>query len=405
MAVKFSYRALNTKGHPVRGVISAANENDLAQQLSSRGYELIDCKEVGEKTGKLSAALTRGVKTRDLIQMFVHLEQLQKAGVPLMEGLADIRDTTESAKLRDVMMDIYRDVSEGQSLSAAMAAHPKEFSHIFISLIGAGEETGNLSDSFKQVITHLKWTDEMNTKVKKATRYPKIVIVVISLVVWLMMAKVIPQITEFLSSLDQEPPPITRALMATSEFFVNYTIHLVVIIFITVVIFKILRSISYGFRRATDSIALRLPMFGNLIRKISLSRFAQTFGVLFASGLEVLKCLKSAEQTCGNLVLLEALEDVRQQVQQGTPLSDALETSGEFPSMVVRMMKIGEESGNLTTVLNQVVEFYNNDVNDAVDAMIQAIEPALTAVLGLIIVWILAAVFGPVYDTATTMGM
>ncbi|MBL1147294.1 MAG: type II secretion system F family protein [Pseudomonadota bacterium] len=405
MSVKFSYRALNTKGHPVRGVISAANENDLAQQLEKRGYELIDCKEVSEKKGKLSAALTRGVKTRDLIQLFVHLEQLQRAGVPLMDGLADIRDTTESAKLRDIMMDIYRDVSEGQSLSAAMAVHPREFGQIFISLIAAGEETGNLTNSFKQLVHHLKWTDEMNTKVTKATRYPKIVIVVISLVVWLMMAKVIPQITEFLLSLDQEIPPITKALIATSDFFVNYSLHTLGVMIAFYMFMKVMRSTSYGFRRATDSFALRLPMFGMLIRKISLSRFAQTFGVLFNSGLEVLKCLKSAEQTVGNLVLLEALEDVREQVQQGTPLSDAMETSGEFPSMVVRMLKIGEESGSLTTVLNQVVEFYNNDVNDAVDAMIQAIEPALTAVLGLIIVWILAAVFGPVYDTATTMGM
>lgn len=405
MSVKFSYRALNTKGHPVRGVISAANENDLAQQLEKRGYELIDCKEVSEKKGKLSAALTRGVKTRDLIQLFVHLEQLQRAGVPLMDGLADIRDTTESAKLRDIMMDIYRDVSEGQSLSSAMSAHPREFGQIFISLIAAGEETGNLTNSFKQLVHHLKWTDEMNTKVTKATRYPKIVIVVISLVVWLMMAKVIPQITEFLLSLDQEIPPITKALIGTSDFFVNYSLHTVGAMIAFYMFMKVMRSTSYGFRRATDSFALRLPMFGMLIRKISLSRFAQTFGVLFNSGLEVLKCLKSAEQTVSNLVLLEALEDVREQVQQGTPLSDAMETSGEFPSMVVRMLKIGEESGSLTTVLNQVVEFYNNDVNDAVDAMIQAIEPALTAVLGLIIVWILAAVFGPVYDTATTMGM
>ena len=399
MSVKYSYRALNTKGHPVRGTISAAHEEDLGQQLAQRGYELIDCKEVSAKQGKLGAIFSGGVKTRDLIQLFVHLEQLQKAGVPLLDGLADIRDTTESAKLRDMMMDIYRDVSEGQSLSNAMKAHPKVFSHIFVSLIAAGEETGNLTMSFTQLIAHLKWSDEMNMKVKKATRYPKIVITVIIGVVWLMMAKVIPQITEFLQSLDQEMPPITKALIATSDFFKNYSLYLFGGIAIVVFFFKLFRGLSYGFQRATDAIALRLPMAGNLIRKISLSRFCQTFSVLFSSGLEVLKCLESAERTVDNTVIREALEDVREQVQQGTPLSDAMETSGEFPSMVVRMLKIGEESGNLTSVLNQIVEFYNTDVNDAVDAMIQSIEPALTAILGIIILWMLAAIFGPVYDS------
>ncbi len=239
----------------------------------------------------------------------------------------------------------------------------------------------------------------MNMKVKKATRYPKIVITVIIGVVWLMMAKVIPQITEFLQSLDQEMPPITKALIATSDFFKNYSLYLFGGIGIIVFFFKLFRGLSYGFQRATDAIALRLPMAGNLIRKISLSRFCQTFSVLFSSGLEVLKCLESAERTVDNTVIREALEDVREQVQQGTPLSDAMETSGEFPSMVVRMLKIGEESGNLTSVLNQIVEFYNTDVNDAVDAMIQSIEPALTAILGIIILWMLAAIFGPVYDS------
>ncbi len=405
MTFKYNYRALNTKGQPVRGVISAANESDLAQQLYKRGYELIDSKEIGGKKGGLGVALLKKVKTRDLIQLFVHLEQLQRAGVPLLDGLADIRDTTESSRLRDIMTDIYRDVSEGQSFSEAISAHPKVFTQIFVSLIAAGEETGNLSNSFKQLINHLKWSDEMSTRVKKATRYPKIVTVVLFGVVWLMMVKVIPQITEFLKNLGQEIPPITKALISTSQFFQDYILYVVIGLVVTNIIFKILRSLSYDFCYHTDKIALRIPVMGSLIRKIGLSRFAQTFGVLFSSGLDVLKCLKSAELTVGNEVLAKALQDVREQVQQGTPLSTALENSGEFPSMVVRMLKIGEESGNLTVVLNQVAEFYNNDVNEAVDAMIQMIEPALTGVMGGIILWILAAVFGPVYDSAANMGI
>lgn len=400
---KYNYRAINQKGRPVRGSISAANESDLSTQLQAAGYELVDCKEVSTKKGKLAAFKASSVKTRDLIQLFVHLEQLQKAGVPLLDGLADIRDTTESARLRDIMTDVYRDVSEGESFSDALAHHPSVFESIFCSLIAAGEETGNLTNSFDQVIQHLKWTDAMGRKVKKATRYPKILIVVVVGVIWLMMGHVVPQVVGFLDNMQMELPGVTVALIATSEFFGAYFGYIVLAMIAVYMFIKIGRAVSEPFRYYTDYIALRTPVMGPLIRKIALSRFCSTFGVLFASGLEILKALDAARQTAGNVVLKEALENVRTQVQEGNPLSSAIHNSGEFPSLVVRMIKIGEESGNLTGVLKQVTEFYDQDVNEAVDAMIQMIEPALTVILGGIMLWIAAGVFGPIYSSFEKM--
>ena len=400
---KFNYRAIDNQGRAVRGSISAANEQDLAQQLSERGMELIEAKSM--ETKKRKSAFNAKVKTRDMVQLFVHLEQLQKAGVPLLDGLSDIRDTTESAKLRDIMTEVYRDVSEGNSLSEAMSNHPSVFTNIFISLIGAGEETGNLSKSFTQLIHHLKWTDAMDTKVKKATRYPKILGVVMLGVVTLMMAYVVPQVLGFLESMDQELGFVTTSLIATSDFFVANGLYVAIGIVAFIVFIKVGRAMSTGFRYQTDKIALNSPMMGPLIRKIALSRFAQTFGVLFNSGLEILKCLEAAQKTAGNLIMQEALEGVREQVKEGNPISVALNNSGEFPSLVVRMVKIGEESGNLTGVLEQVAEFYDKDVNEAVDAMIQMIEPLMTVVLGGIMLWIAAAVFGPIYDSFSNMGI
>jgi len=147
-----------------------------------------------------------------------------------------------------------------------------------------------------------------------------------------------------------------------------------------------------------------MPGAGPLIRKISLSQFSRTFGVLFISGLDILKCIDAAKMTATNLVMIEALTLIRDRVQEGMPLSEAMKQSGEFPLLVTRMVKIGEESGNLTTVLNQVSEFYDKDVNDAIDGMIQSIEPTLTGVLGGMILWIAAAVFGPIYDSLGQMG-
>lgn len=396
---KYSYRAVNQKGRPVRGVISAANEIDLASQLSATGYELVDCKEMNAGNSRVATLMAKSIKVRDLIQLFVHLEQLQKAGVPLLDALADVRDTSESTKLRDIMTEIHREVSEGSSLSQAMATHPSVFPQIFVSLVGAGEETGNLTNSFSQLIRHLKWTDAMNVKVKKATRYPKILIVVVIGVIWLMMGHVVPQVVEFLDNIGQELPAITLALIATSKFFSEYFAYVIAGLVSLYLFFRIGRSVSEGFRYQTDGLALRLPVMGSLIRKIALSRFCQTFGVLFNSGLEILKCLDSAQATAGNMVIAEALTNIREKVQEGSPLSVAMNNSGEFPSLVVRMVRIGEESGNLTDVLQQVADFYDRDVNEAVDAMIAMIEPALTVILGGMILWIAAAVFGPVYDS------
>lgn len=401
---KYSYRAVNAKGRPIRGVIAAANESDLTTRLEEGGLALVDCKEMSEKAGGISSALAKKVRIRDLIQMFVHIEQLQKAGVPLLESLSDVRDTTESPRLRDVMSDVYREVAEGSSLSNAMARHPLVFEKIFISLVGAGEETGNLMNSFAQVIRHLKWTDAMRSKIKKATRYPKILFVVVCGVIWMMMGYVVPQVVGFLKDIGKELPPVTTALIATSEFFGNYGIYLVIGFALIYTFIKVARALSESFRYRTDYIALYTPVMGPLIRKISLAQFCQTFGILFSSGLEILKCLEAAKLTAGNLVLVEALSSVKERVQEGFPLSAAMQRSGEFPNLVVRMVKVGEESGNLTEVLEQVTEFYDKDVNEAIDGMIALIEPAMTVLLGGMILWIAAAVFGPIYDSFGSMG-
>lgn len=401
---KYTYKAINERGRPIRGVVTAANEGDLFNRLQDSHLALVDCQEINEKSSKVATIFQGKVKVRDMIQLFIHMEQLQRAGVPLLDTLSDVRDTSESLRLRDIMGDIYGEVSAGATLSHAMSQHPNIFPAISVSLVAAGEETGNLTNSFVQVVKNLKWQDAMNTKVKKATRYPKILLTVVIGVISLMMGYVVPEVVGFLKNIGQELPPITQALISTSNFFKDYTFHMVFFLVAAYIGLKIGRKVSEDFRYHTDAIMLRAPVMGNLIRKIALSRFCQTFAVLFISGLEILKCLEAAKQTSTNLVITEALESVKSRVQEGSTISKALEGSGEFPSLVVRMVRIGEESGNLSGVLEQVSEFYDKDVNEAVDGMIQMIEPTLTGVLGGMLMWIAAAVFGPVYDSFSKMG-
>jgi type IV pilus assembly protein PilC len=380
-------------------VVSAANEVDLYKQLAGTGLELVQCSPLNKKSGMGGRLFQKKIKIRDLIQLFIHMEQMQGAGVPMLESLADIRDTTDHDRLRDIMTEIHRSVSEGSALSEAMAMHPKVFNNLYISLVGAGEETGDLTSAYQQLIKYLKWVDKMQSKIRKATRYPMILMVVIVLTITIMMGFVVPQIVGFIRNMKMDLPFTTTSLIATSDFFAAYwwaVLSFPVVLFIAV---KMLKRSSDEAAYKIDALMLKMPVFGVLIRKINIARFAQTFGAMFASGIDVLKALANARSTVGNLALLDALEGVEEQVRNGSPLSEAFNASGEFPSLVVRMLKVGEESGNLTSVLDQVSEFYTADVDEAVEGLITMIEPSLTALLGGMILWIAAAVFGPIYGS------
>jgi len=350
---------------------------------------------------KRSSGLSFGrkIKIRDLIQLFLHMEQMQSSGVPLLDALGDIRDTTDSDMLRDIMSEIFRDVSDGKSLSEAMAMHPRTFTNLYISLVKSGEETGDLTSSYRQLIKYLKWVDEMQSKVRKATRYPMIVMAVVLLTVTIMMTVVVPQVVGFIDSMDQEIPFYTKWLMATSDFFVNYWYVVLFTPFFLVIFVKLMCKYSDAFAYRVDVFIISAPLFGPLIRKINIARFAQTFGALFASGIDILQGIDAASNTVSNRAIIEALDGIKRQVQAGSPLSEAFNASGEFPSLVVRMLKVGEESGGLTKVLDQVAEFYTNDVDEAITALISMIEPLLTALLGGIIAWIALSVFGPIYSS------
>ncbi len=406
---RYKYRAINNKGRPIRGMISAANEVDLHNQLQSAGLELIQCAPLNKKKGIFSnPAFAKKVKVRDLIQLFLHMEQMQGAGVPLLTALGDIRDTTEHDRLRDIMSEIYRDVSEGSSLSEAMAKHPKIFTNLYISLIASGEETGDLTATYRQLIKYLKWVDQMQAKIRKATLYPIIVTIVVGIAVVFLMTFVVPQIVDFLKYLKLDLPFYSVALINTAHFFASplFTVFgvpvwgAVVVVVVPIIIFLVIKAL----KKSSDSLAYRfdlwmlsMPAIGPLIRKINIARFAQTFGALFASGIDVLNALEASRKTVNNLAIVEALEGIQEQVHSGSPLSEAFNASGEFPSMVVRMLKVGEESGNLTIVLDQVAEFYTNDVDEQIQAIIEMIQPFLTAVLGGIIAWIAAGSLGPIY--------
>lgn len=399
----YAYRAINENGRSVRGQLNSVNETELFQQLHELGLELVDASPVRER--KWLLALSGRVKTRDLIQTCLHLEQLSAAGVPLIDALADLRESTDQPRLRNIIAEIYRDVSDGASLSDAFGKHPKVFGPVFTALLAAGEESGNITESFSQLVKHLKWTDAVNAKVKKAVRYPAFILAMITFLFAFMMGYVVPQVVGFLRSQGNELPMLTQSLITTSDFVQDRWYVMLILPIALFVGIRVGMKVSFGFAYKVDQAMLLVPTLGPTIRKISLSRFAHFFAVMFNSGVPILQCLETAQRVVVNRCLTEAMSVVRERVQTGEPLSAALKQSGQFPSLVTRMVRIGEESGNLSGTLENVTDFYDRDVDETVDKVIAMAEPALTVVAGLMMAWIVAGVLGPIYDSFDKIGM
>ncbi len=398
---QYAYRALNDAGRQVRGKINAANESDLYQQLNKLGLMLVDSKAVKER--KIIGG-GRTIQARDKIQFFVHLEQLQAAGVPLIDSLTDVRDSADDPKLRDLTTDIINDVTGGTPLSQSFEKHPKVFGDLYAALVAAGEESGKLTESFQHLVRHVKWEEAIRSRIVKAVRYPIAVLVVITGMLMFMMGFVVPGIVEFLKANNAELPPITVALISTSNFVQGYWWAIIIVPIGLLFGIAGLRQSSDKMRYAFSCLGLRVPKLGDLTSKIAISRFTHFFAVMFQSGVPILQCLETAQRVVSNRCLEESLKVVRQQVQNGEPLSMALRNSGQFPSLVTRMVKIGEDSGNLGGVLDNVTDFYDKDVDEAIDAMIGMIEPAMTAISGIVMAWIVIGVMGPIYDNMSKMG-
>tara|TARA_B100000614_G_scaffold249827_1_gene259245 strand:+ start:297 stop:1502 length:1206 start_codon:yes stop_codon:yes gene_type:complete len=398
----YRFRALDGAGAIVRGSLEAASEPDLETRLRGMRLELVSC--VRRPAATALPILRHGVSTAELIQFCIHMAQLDRAGVPLLDALADIAEATPSARLRGVLRQVRDDVHDGALLSAALARHPGMFDAVFTGIVAAGEETGDLGQSFARLETHLKWVRDVTVKVGRALRYPAMLLIALAAVIAVMMGYLVPRLVEFLVLQQVELPPVTRALIGASDFLADYgwlvgagVAALAVAVYATTVV-------SQPFARLIDRWKLRLPVIGTARRKIALARFTHFFAIMFGSGIDVLRCLRTSERVVANRALQAALADVRHEVENGLPLSQALADSGAFPPLVVRMFRVGEESGRLDEALENVAYFYDREVDESVGRLVGVIEPAMTAVIGLMLLWIVLAVFGPLYDNLSQFG-
>jgi len=400
MSNLYQYKAIDAAGKIRNDRIEADNLLDLEQRLSGMGMDLINCKE--KKTSSFTFK-NKSIPRRELINFTFQMQQLTKSGVSILEGLGDLRDSIPNGRMKEVLSGIVDEIKGGKTFSEALSEFPEVFDTVYIALVKVGEETGRIAEVMSDMAETLKWHDELIAHTKKIMIYPAIVIVVISAVVTYLMIFLVPELVPFIKEIGGVIPIHTRALIATSWFLGNYWY----IVFGTpIATFFLVRELAKhkpAVRFFIDKIKLKLYIFGPIILKTNLARFSNYFAMMYSSGLTVLDSLKISELLMGNVVLEKSIVEIREKISEGGHISESFATVDVYPPLVIRMLKIGENTGALDEALLNISYFYNREVKESVDKMEAAMTPILTVIMGGVMLWIMSAVLGPIYDSLTTI--
>lgn len=399
--MQFSYRAARADGRIVRGVMVAANDLDLDQRLTRLGLVTLDSRP--QRTGLLDWLRRKTLPRQERIHFCFYLDQTLRAGVPLLEGLADLRDSASSPLFREILAMLVLDIEGGKRLSEALAEHPSVFDSVFVNLVATGETTGALPDVLARLADQLKWQDELIAQTRKILLYPAFVGTMLLLVIIFLMTYLVPQLVDFIRDIQKELPLQTRILLAVSDVFVHFGWLMPLVPLTLVATYQALRRRSAAAALLFDSWKLRLKPVGPVYQKVILARFAATFALMYSAGVPVLTALQICEQGAGNLRVAQALADSRRRITEGQGITDSMAASELFPPLVLRMLKIGEQTGALDTALANVGYFYDRDVKESIDRLQALIEPMLTVALGLLLALVMSAVLGPIYDMISNL--
>lgn len=394
----FQYKAIDSTGRLHNGKVDAVNIADLESRLGRMGLDLVNYKDLGSSGPKITGT---GVSRRDLITFCFHIEQTSRAGVPILDSLEDLRDSVDNPRMREVIAAMIESIEGGRTLSEAMRDYPAVFDKIFSSLVRAGEQSGELSQVFYNIGENLKWQDEQVSQVKRLLMYPVFVGTVVLGVVFFLMMYLVPELLRFVTTMGQELPAHTKALIMVSNVFVDYWYIIVFAPLVLIVGLIIAARTSDEMRYRVDKMKLAIPVVGPILKKIILTRLSSFFAIMYASGITIIDCIRTGEEIVGNKVIEEAMHEVGQQIADGATLSRSFEKTGLFPPLVLRMIRVGENTGALESSLLNISYFYNRDVKESMDKLQSMIEPAMTLILGTIIGWVMFSVLGPIYDLIT----
>ena len=398
MAVKseiFIYKGIDKRGKHVEGETSGASSSIVKAQLLKQG---IRPKSVRKKPKPLFGKGGKAIKPMDIAVFTRQMATMMKAGVPLVQSFDIVADGVDNPRLADLIRAIREDVAAGGGFAVALTKHPKYFNDLFCNLVESGEQSGALETMLDRIATYQEKTEQLKAKIKKAMTYPIAVVVVAIIVTGILLVKVVPQFAETFGSFGAELPAFTLFVLSLSDIAQAYWLHSIFIIIAALIVFSKAKEKSKKFRVALDRLSLKLPITGDIVYNSIVARFARTLSTTFSAGVPLIDALDSVAGATGNAIYEDAVYRIRDEVSTGTQLNQAIKASKLFPSMLIQMTTIGEESGALDEMLDKVANYFEEQVDNMVDNLTALMEPMIMSVLGILVGGLMIAMYLPIFQ-------
>ena len=381
----------------VRGEVVAKDEEEARKKLQRRGIRPL-------RISKVKTARKRRITQEDITVFTRQLATMMKAGLPLMQAFEIVARGHSNPSMTEMLMQVRSDVEQGSALGKSFSKYPKYFDRFYCNLVSAGESGGVLESLLDKLAVYKEKTQAIKKKVKTALTYPIAIIVVAIALIFIMMMFVLPAFKEVYANMGAELPRLTQLVMNLSDLFVDYGWIMIILLIVSAFGLYKLHEKSPTFQKRIDALILRLPVFGTIVRKATIARWARTTSTLFAAGVPLVEVLDSVAGASGNILYEEATQDIRAKVTQGLSLTSSMQSTDMFPNMVIQMAAIGEESGSLDDMLNKAAEFYEDEVDNSVSRLSALMEPIIMVVLGSLIGILLIAMYLPLFNLGNVVG-
>ena len=412
----FAFEAIKNDGQKVQSEVTAGSKDEAIKKIQDQGLRPTRIKAQKEESKSRSVPgvekapakkkvglFTGGVSSNDIVTFTTQLSTLQDAGLPIVRSLKILEEQQKPGRFKDQLEEVSSEVEQGSTLSEAMAKYPKSFDKLYISMVKAGEAGGVLDVILRRLAGFMEKSQKLRKQVKGALIYPAAVITVAVLILVVIMLFVVPAFEKMFADIGQALPAPTQLLLSTSQAIQTYWYLIPLIPIFLMTIMKLIARTEAG-EKALDAFKLRMPVFGNIIKKSSVARFCRTLGTLIASGVPILEALRIVKDAVGNVIISNAIEDVHGSIREGDTIADPLRSSGIFDELLVNMIDVGEETGELDKMLMKIADNYEADVDVAVEGMSSLLEPLLIVGMGLVVGFIVISLFLPLVSIIKNIG-
>ena len=398
--INFSWEGIDRSGSRIKNEITARSETLARAELRRQGFKIVKIK---KKSKPLFSGHKQAITTKDIAIFSRQLATMLSAGVPLVQAFDIVGRGHDNPSMQDLLMTIKGDVEGGNTLADSLAKHPDQFDELFCNLVHSGEQAGVLESLLHKIAEYKEKTESIKAKIKKALTYPIAVMVVAFIVTCVLLIFVVPQFEELFHGFGAELPAFTQIVINMSRFMKQYWWMVLGIIIIIGFVLGNLKRKSKAFNHALDRMVLGIPVVGVIIRKAAIARFARTLSTMSSAGVPLVEALQSVSGATGNIVYGDSVLVMRDEVATGHQLQLTMRQAGIFPNMVVQMVAIGEESGSLDSMLSKVADFYEEEVDNAVDSLSSLLEPLIMSVLGIIVGGLIIAMYLPIFKLGSVV--